>query len=59
MCDLVDHVKGAHDAETTAKLSLLKSVLSSNESLMRLFRVIVITCAWAEYIDVQQKTESI
>ena len=46
VCDLVDHVKGAHDAETTAKLSLLKSVLSSNESLMRLFRVIVITCAW-------------
>ena len=41
MCDLVDHVKGAHDAETAANLGLLKSVLSSNESLMRLFRVIV------------------
>ena len=61
VCDLVDHVKDAHDAETTAILSLLKSVLSSNESLMRLFRVIVITCAWTvtEYIDAHQKTESI
>ena len=59
-CYLVDHMKGAHDAETTAKLGLLKSVLSSNESLMRLFRVIVITCAWTvtEYIDAQQKRES-
>ena len=57
VCDLVDHVKGAHNAETTAKLGLIKSVLSSNESLSD--AALPIICAWAEYIDAQQKTERI